>query len=48
MCIGLALMAWYQYRKDQLFTSKKKVVVDENYESPFQLMPAMKFALIIV
>ncbi len=41
--------AWYFYRKDKALPSTKQFEVeDEEYKSPFELIPAIKFALIIV
>lgn len=48
MLVGLSVAAWYFYRKDQKRSSKKKPVVHEEYQSPFSLIPAIQFALIIV
>lgn len=48
MLVGLGIMAWLAYRKDKQLSASDKAEMDGNYSSPFRLLPAMQFALIIV
>ena len=49
MLIALAGAAWYYYQKDKnLASSERNIGADADYTSPFKLMPALKFALVVV
>lgn len=48
MLIGLAVMSYIYYRKDKKIPTTKDVKIDDQYDSPFELGPAIQFALIIV
>ena len=49
MLVGLAGAAWYYYEKDRKTGAGETLLdVDEGYASPFRLLPALKFALVVV
>ncbi|MBS9784163.1 DUF4010 domain-containing protein [Candidatus Gracilibacteria bacterium] len=48
MLVSLAGMTYFYYRKDKQTPATKEVKIDDQYDSPFELGPAIQFALIIV
>lgn len=48
MLAGLGGSAWYFYNQGKKEPKNSNLLTDENLESPFQLAPAFKFALVII
>ncbi|PID83859.1 hypothetical protein CSB09_03995 [Candidatus Gracilibacteria bacterium] len=48
MLISLGVMTFIYYKKDAKTPTIKHVKIDDQYDSPFELGPAIQFALIIV